>query len=267
MSIPLPTSALATRWRVVLTPAASGAENMALDQALMDRARQSGEWVLRVYSWATPTISLGRNQTARGRYDLGRIKELGLDVVRRPTGGRAILHDREITYSVTAPVDDAGDLRQSYDRINRLLLAALQAMGVQAMLAAPAHRTPSPGMSPCFDEPSAGELTLGGRKLAGSAQWRVDGALLQHGSILVEDDQSLLAGIALGGGAAIPAPATLAQALGRTPQPCDVAQALTAAITLLEGTVPVELSVDTEVRARAEALVVQYTDDAWTWRR
>src|SRR3954466_12069034 len=98
-----------SRWRLLVTPPASGPENMALDEALMARAIETGEWVLRVYSWATPTLSLGRNQTARGRYDLGRIRERGLGVVRRPTGGRAILHDREITYSVTAPVDAAGD--------------------------------------------------------------------------------------------------------------------------------------------------------------
>src|SRR4051812_18539212 len=101
-------------WRLIVTPAAGGAENMALDEALMDRARESREWVMRVYSWSTPTISLGRNQTAHGRYDLDRIAQLGFDVVRRPTGGRAILHHREITYSVTAPCDEAGDLRESY---------------------------------------------------------------------------------------------------------------------------------------------------------
>ena len=64
-------------WRLIVTPPASGAENMALDEALMDRARQTGEWVLRVYSWRAPTISLGRNQSARGRYDLDRIQTLG----------------------------------------------------------------------------------------------------------------------------------------------------------------------------------------------
>ena len=135
-------------WRLLLTPPASGAENMALDEALMDRARQSGEWVLRVYSWRTPTISLGRNQSARGRYDLDRIQNLGLDVVRRPTGGRAILHDREITYSVTAPVRDAGDLRESYERINALLLAGLHRLGVEASVAAPSRRAAAPSIAP-----------------------------------------------------------------------------------------------------------------------
>jgi len=111
---------------MLLTPAAGGAENMALDEALMSRARETGEWTLRVYSWSRATISFGRNEAARRHYDPGRIGARDLAVVRRPTGGRAILHDREITYSVTAPAADAGDLRASYDRINTLLLGAFQ---------------------------------------------------------------------------------------------------------------------------------------------
>src|SRR5438105_3962404 len=108
-------------WRLLQTVPATGAFNMALDEALMAYARETGTWVLRVYSWSSPTLSLGRNQRARGGYDPTRLAQQHIDVVRRPTGGRAILHDREITYSVAAPVADAGDLRESYARINRLL--------------------------------------------------------------------------------------------------------------------------------------------------
>jgi lipoyl(octanoyl) transferase len=254
-------------WRVLVTPPASGAENMALDEALMDRARTTGEWVLRVYSWSAPTISLGRNQSARGRYDLDRIRELRLDVVRRPTGGRAILHDREITYSVTAPVGDAGDLRESYDRINHLLLRGLRSLGVAASVASPAGRSMSPGMAPCFDEPAAGELTLGGRKLAGSAQWRSEDALLQHGSILIADDQSLLATLGVDTPGRISPPATLTEALGAAPDLANVADALADAVRDLEDPNCRTLDVDDDVRARAAALVVRYVDDAWTWRR
>jgi len=264
---PMHTSTPAARWRLIVTPAAGGAENMALDEALMERARETGEWVMRLYSWSTPTISLGRNQSARGRYDLARIEQLGFDVVRRPTGGRAILHHREITYSVTAPVAEAGDLRQSYDRINQLLLHALNSLGVHASVFSPTTRAISPGMSPCFDEPSAGELTVAGRKLAGSAQWRADGALLQHGSILIEDDQSLLSTLAIGGGNAVPAPATLTEALGHAPSVDDIAVELGAAIEVVEGVRPTRLTADDALSARASALVVRYLDPAWTWRR
>lgn len=261
MTLPSP------QWRLLVTPPASGAANMALDEALMDRARRTGEWTLRVYSWAEPTVSLGRNQTARGRYDLGRIKDRDLGVVRRPTGGRAILHHREVTYSVTAPTAAAGALGESYRRINRVLLAALQSLGVGASVATPVTRATVPGMSPCFDEPSAGELVVGGRKLAGSAQWRVDGALLQHGSILVADDQSMLAELALGGQRTIPSPATLTEALGWTPTVDDVAEALHDAVRVLEDPAASPLDLDDQVRARMAALVVRYSDDAWTWRR
>ena len=155
---------------------------MALDEALMERATTSGEWVMRVYSWKTPTISLGRNQSARGRYDLDRIAELGFGVVRRPTGGRAILHHREITYSVTAPSENAGDLRQSYDRINLLLLETLESLGVHASVASPETRASSPGMSPCFDAPAAEDAHRWrkkvGRQRSVARRWRIAAARL-----------------------------------------------------------------------------------------
>ena len=240
---------------------------MAVDEALMERARSIGEWTLRVYSWSTPTISLGRNQTARDRYDLEQIARRGFGVVRRPTGGRAILHDREVTYSVTAPTASAGELGESYRRINRLLLAALHQLGVGASVAAPVTRSIAPGLSPCFDEPAAGERVVDGRKLAGSAQWRMDGALLQHGSILVADDQSTLAEQAVGGQRQKAKPATHTEAMGWQPSPSDLARALHAAVRELEDPSASALEIDEELRARITALVVRYSDDAWTWRR
>jgi lipoyl(octanoyl) transferase len=253
-------------WRLIVTPPAGGAENMAFDEALMDRARDTADWVLRVYSWAAPTLSLGRNQSARGKYDLALIGELGFDIVRRPTGGRAIVHHREITYSVTGPASDAGDLKQSYMWINDVLVDGLRSLGVAAEVAQPTTRAATPGMVPCFDQPSAGELTVGGRKLAGSAQWRADGAMLQHGSILIADDQSQLAGLTVGGGRAIPPPATLTEVLGRVPTVSDVGEALSDAIERADGARPETLEIDDALRARTAALVVRYLDDAWTWR-
>ena len=122
-------------------------------------------------------------------------------------------------------------------------------------------------MTPCFNEPSAGELTFDGRKLAGSAQWRADGALLQHGSILIADDQSILSTLGVAGGPDIPPPATLFDALGFAPSLDDVADALTEAIESIDGTRPTELELDDAIRARTSELVVRYHDNAWTWRR
>jgi lipoate-protein ligase A len=122
-------------------------------------------------------------------------------------------------------------------------------------------------MTPCFSEPAEGELTVDGRKLAGSAQWRSGDALLQHGSILVADDQSVLATLALGEAREIPAPATLTDALGAAPLLADVVSALADAVRTLEDGNAQPLRLDDELRAGASALVVRYVDDAWTWRR
>ncbi len=261
---PSPTPAV---WRHIVTPPAPGAENMAFDEALMDYTRATDAWVLRVYSWSHPTISFGRNQTAAGKYDLDAIRSRGFGVVRRPTGGRAILHDREITYSVTAPIAAAGELRASYDRINRVVLEGLRRLGVGATIARPATKAQNPGIAPCFNEPSAGELMLDGRKLAGSAQWRRDGVLLQHGSILIDDDQSVLAELTIPRQDSIPAPATLREALGHAPSVGEIASALAESVRSLESVDPLPLVPDDAFRARAAALVVRYLDDAWTWWR
>src|SRR5258705_4650169 len=141
------------RWRLLITPPRSGAENMARDTALQARAARTGETVFSIYSWSRPTLSFGRNQPASGRYDLEKIRAAGIDLVRRPTGGRAILHDREVTYSVTAPLVDAAPLRETYSRINRILQTGLSRLGVLVETAATSEREPPPSVRPCFDTP------------------------------------------------------------------------------------------------------------------
>jgi len=240
---------------------------MALDEALMSRARVAGEWTLRMYAWSEPTISLGRNQSATRHYDRERIRREGIAVVRRPTGGRTILHHREITYSVTGPAANAGSEGEAYARINRLLVRGLANLGVAVAIAPRRERARSPDATPCFDRPAEGELTFDGRKLAGSAQWRSDGALLQHGSILVADDQRRLSDFALAAQSPVLTPATLAEAMGRTPALDEAAAAFAAAVQDLEDPRAEPLEVDDELRARTSSLIVQYSDDSWTWRR
>jgi lipoate-protein ligase A len=257
------------RWRLLFATPRSGAENMARDVALQARAAKTAETVLSVYSWARPTISFGRNQAAAGLYDLGRIRRAGIDVVRRPTGGRAILHDREVTYSVTAPLEGGLSLRDAYDRINQILLTALGSLGVGAEIAAPGERAPKPDVRPCFALPSEGELAAAGRKLVGSAQWRDEGALLQHGSILVDDDQSSLpsfTALPADGDTTIVRPATLRSLLGRAPDPSEVAEVMFDAVRLLEDEDAAELA-EEEIRADALAQVPRFLDEEWTWRR
>ncbi len=254
-------------WRYLVSPPLSGAANMAWDQALMARARRTGQAVLRVYAWHAPTLSLGRHQTARGAYDLDLAERLGVRFVRRPTGGRALLHHHEVTYSVTAPDAFDPSLRGAYARINALLLDALAALGVNARLAAVHTRTPSPGLSPCFDEPSAGEIVVNGRKLVGSAQWRHEGALLQHGSILLRDDQALIGRLLREPRSAPPpAAATLADALGRPPEFAAVADALVAALRA-EHPGAYALADDPDLACDVERMTRDFRSEEWTWRR
>lgn len=256
-------------WRYLVSEPLDGADNMAWDQALMARARRTGEAVLRVYAWRRPTLSLGRNQTARGAYDLPRAAELGVDIVRRPTGGRALLHHREVTYSVTAPEAFDATLRGAYDRINALLLAALRALGVPARLSGPKSRTPSPGLAPCFDEPAAGEIVVHGRKLVGSAQWRHDGALLQHGSILLHDDQGLIDRLLATPRAVVTPPAaTLARVLGEAPPFAAVARALVEALHAeYSGAEPLDPGADDALRDDAARAGDEFRREDWIWRR
>ena len=253
-------------WSLLLTSPLTGAENMALDEALLERASMSGSAVLRVYTWSEPTISFGRNQAALGTYDPCRARERGIAVVRRPTGGRSLLHHREITYSVTAPAQLTGSLRESYARINRLLVGGLRRLGVSVEIAAPRERSLPPSAAPCFERPAAGELVVDGRKLVGSAQWRDQGAMLQHGSILVEDDQPLVSSLA--GDVALPPPAaTLAAALGRKPSVDEVAGALFDTVREIECKDADELRIDLALDAAQARLAARYVDDCWTWRR
>lgn len=259
-----------SRWRLLLAEPRSGAENMARDSALQARAARTGETVFSIYSWTRPTLSFGRHQPATGLYDIEKIRSAKVDVVRRPTGGRAILHNHEVTYSVTAPVKDAAPLRETYSRINCILLDGLGRLGVGVEVASPSERAPAPSMRPCFETPGEGELVARGRKLVGSAQWRDERALLQHGSILVDDDQSSLPLFAAAGTGetsdSIPRPATLHALLGRSPGVAEVASAMFDAVRSLEDEEATEMT-EEEIRGDTMSHIPHFLDEGWTWRR
>jgi lipoate-protein ligase A len=252
------------RWRFLDSGALPGSEQMAIDAGLMDRARETGEAVLRVYAWTGPTLSFGRNEVARDRFSPATLQREGVSAVRRPTGGRVLLHDHEVTYSVTAPDSHAPTLAVGYLAINRLLRRALEHLGV-AVDVAPAGRAIRPTGAPCFAEPSAGELVVEGRKLVGSAQLRERGAVLQHGSILLADDQPRIGTLSNSETPPVAPAATLLQALGRTPSYDQVRDALAAALN----------DESSHVSALNAAVAGKYAcphrakfDDAeWTWRR
>ena len=255
------------RARLLVSPPADGPANMAIDESLLLRAGRRGETVVRVYTWGRPTVSLGRNQPARGCYDLQLAQRRGIDFVRRPTGGRAILHHREITYSVAAPIAAFGSLPESYRAINRLLLVALRSLGVGAEEAASPSRAPLPSLAPCFDMPVLGELVANGRKLVGSAQVRDGDAFLQHGSVLVDDDQQMLSELLVDGGSVSP-PATLRALTGRSVTGEEFAAAIASAIGGADGSVPRPLELDESLSRDVRNLVrTRYSDAGWTWRR
>lgn len=259
-----------SRWRLLLAAPRSGAENMARDSALQTRAARTGETVFSIYSWARPTLSFGRHQPAAGLYDMEKLRSANVETVRRPTGGRAILHDREVTYSVTAPLQDPAPLRETYARINRILLEGLRRLGAHVELASPSERAPAPSTRPCFETPGEGELVAAGHKLVGSAQWRDGGALLQHGSILVDDDQSALPSFAVKGaeapGDSIPRPATLHALLGRSPDVAEVASAMFDAVRSLEDE-DAALMAEDEMHTETMTHIPHFLDEGWTWRR
>ncbi len=179
------------RWTLLDSAPASALANMATDLALLRRAAAAGRATLRLYAWEQPTVSFGRHEAVRGVWDAQAMGAAGLQVIRRPTGGRALLHAHEVTYSVTLPVSADVPWRDVYDTVNRLLLQALHSLGAPVYQSS--HKsTVLPNGALCFSDPSEGELMLGDQKIAGSAVWRANGAYLQHGSILLRNTQRSL---------------------------------------------------------------------------
>jgi lipoate-protein ligase A len=159
---------------------------MAIDEAIGRVAAQGmAPPTLRFYMWSPPCVSLGRHQKFSD-IDLEACAARGYDVVRRPTGGRAILHTDELTYSVAAPDDDprvAGGVMDAYHRLSLGLVTGLRILGIPAD-EAPGTRRAGPNVSAaCFEVPSAYEICVNGHKLMGSAQYRSRRMVLQHGTL------------------------------------------------------------------------------------
>lgn len=180
-------------WRVINSGMDAAATNMAIDEAIL-LAHSAGKVppTLRFYGWQSAAVSLGYFQRAMSEIDLERCTERNIDVVRRLTGGRAVLHDAELTYSIVVQEDYPSipkTITASYRYFSEGLLASLEALGIEAKMTVPVaaygHRKKQPASSACFDAPSHYEVTVNGRKLVGSAQVRKNGVILQHGSVLL----------------------------------------------------------------------------------
>ncbi len=253
--------------RLMHSPPRDAIANMAFDEAMLATAAEENATLVRLYSWDRPSVSFGRNQRCASIYCPERCAARGVPAVRRLTGGRALIHSRELTYAVAAPTSAAPSLRGGYDAINTVLLDALRSLGIGAALAAPTGRTASPGLAPCFETPSAGELVVGAAKLVGSAQHRDARAFVQHGSILLGDDQGMLAELALVPLPPVPAPATLHEWLGDDVSVATVSRAVEQAVRRSSPGGLVVLSDDFIPRHHVETAASRYRDPRWTWRR
>lgn len=178
-------------WRLLITPPARGAWNMAVDESILEHiGRGASLPTLRLYAWTPACLSLGHAQPFAD-VDLARLQSRGWEVVRRVTGGRAILHTDELTYSVIAPLTEPrveGSVLESYNRLAGALLRAVKKLDVPVeMKEGKANNggTPNPV---CFEVPSTYEITVDGRKLIGSAQARKKEGVLQHGSLPLTGD-------------------------------------------------------------------------------
>jgi lipoate-protein ligase A len=231
----------ARAWRLLVTEAADGATNMAIDEALwLGRQAGTSPPTLRFFAWDPPAVSLGYGQGLDEAVSVEAARRLGVGMVRRPTGGSAIYHDgpeRELTYTVVATNDDLGvtsDLLEAYRWIARALAVGLQALGVPVdVVAVPRGKGPTPAF--CFARTGRYEIELDGRKLVGSAQRRRGRCFLQHGSVLLGVDEPRLRALFPTTPDPMASMATLEAALGRRPTFEEVADALAAAFEAEHG--------------------------------
>lgn len=193
------TSDMKPDWRLIRSATFSGAENMARDEALLESVAGGRSLpVLRLYRWSPATVTLGYAQRGPDVVNLDSCRKLGLDVVRRCTGGRAVLHDREMTYAVVSQSRTAvfpGGILPNYQVIARVLQQTLASLGLDVQLAGERSRGAAGSgaeKSACFTAPGQFELLYQGHKLAGCAQKRQGDSFLQHGSVPVTVDPGQL---------------------------------------------------------------------------
>jgi lipoate-protein ligase A len=188
-------------WRFIDSGLADGATNMAIDEAILHAVSENkAPPTIRFYGWQPAALSLGYFQSVHKSTNIDALRARGFDLVRRPTGGRAVFHQHELTYSIIVPESDPDiprTVNEAYRVLSFGLLYGFRTLGLQAELMNLYKKVEyADGQdyrsSACFDAPSWYELVVEGRKVAGSAQTRKKGVLLQHGSILLELDIDLL---------------------------------------------------------------------------
>ena len=253
-------------WFLLLeTEPRRAAENMARDEYLFRLCHESKRGFFRIYAWERPSFSTGVSQKAAKVLNLDFIKTNGCDYVRRISGGKTVLHDQEITYAVASSEDlffKEHDLHQSYLLISRILVQALQSLGVEATLSKGSTSELSRSHNPCFSFPTPNEIEVNGKKIIGSAQKRDKQALLQHGSIPLSMNYDLYAG-----GANSSAPfikksmTTWSDISNRSRQELTVA--LVQSFRSFIGTDFYQMDFNQEDQRQLAALTEKYGSDAW----
>ncbi|MHB8910594.1 MAG: lipoate--protein ligase family protein [Syntrophales bacterium] len=180
-------------WRLLPFRKGDPAENMAVDEAVFrGTIRKASPPTLRFYGWRTPAVSIGRFQDVRTEVNVEACRRLGIGIVRRPTGGKAVLHDEELTYAVTAGGDSPlfpPDILETYRIVSSCIARGLAGCGIRAEMEADGRSAADePLERSCFSLPSRYELLVSGRKICGSAQTRSHGVFLQHGALLMAFD-------------------------------------------------------------------------------
>jgi lipoate-protein ligase A len=245
------------------------AENMARDEHLFHLCHETKRGFLRLYAWERPSFSIGVSQKAQRALDLDFIRDSGCEYVRRITGGKAVLHHREITYAVASSDDlffKEHDLHQSYMLISQLLVQAIRSLGVDASLSRGSAAELSRSHNPCFSFPTPHEIEAGGKKIVGSAQKRDRQALLQHGSIPLAMDYDLYAG-----GANFPAAAlkksmtTWGDLSSKGAQ--ELKEAIVASFRDFSGGMLGPMAFTPEDKERIAGLREKYASDAWNLSR
>ncbi len=261
-----------TAFRLLVTEPIDGARNMALDEALfLSRSIGAGPPTLRFFAWEPPTLSLGHGQRLDARIDLEAAARMGIRVVRRPTGGSAILHegvDLELTYSVVAAegdFDGAADLLGTYRWIGAALAAGLRRLAVPVEMVPVQPSDPSSMPAFCFARTGSYELEVAGRKLVGSAQRRQGAGFLQHGSVMLGADPERLRRVFRGDADPLGGMTTLEAVLGHRPSFQETWEALvdgfreTHQLELVPGSLTPDETALTESLTREK-----YATAAWT---
>ncbi len=186
-------------WRFIINKPMSASENMAIDEAIMTAlSHGKAQPTIRFYDWIVPTLSFGYHQNAEKEIDFQEVHKKRYDFIRRPTGGRMVLHKNEVTYSVIAPIQGrlSGNFSNSYREISFALADGLRKMGISEVELEKGEISPHlqrQASNPCFSSSSRYEIKFQNKKIIGSAQVRKNNVLLQHGSILLNENQAEIA--------------------------------------------------------------------------